>query len=160
MALVWQMLKAGVMEGELFKKTKEGTPQGGVVSPLYANIYLHELDKWFHDNYTGLNYNEKNRRRRKKLGNAFYLRYADDFVVAWNGTKEGAIQLKAEMGCFLADHLGLELSEAKTHVTHVTEGFDFLSFTRFPPDAPQLAGGRKAGLRPATGCDRVRACAP
>jgi RNA-directed DNA polymerase len=129
MVLIWQMLRAGVMEGELFKKTEEGTPQGGVVSPLYANIYLHELDQWFHENYTGLNYNEKNRRRRKKIGNAFYLRYADDFVVAWNGTKEGAIQLKIEIGCFLKDHLGLDLSETKTRVTHVTEGYDFLSFT-------------------------------
>ena len=118
MALIWQMLRAGVMEGELFKKTEEGTPQGGVVSPLYANIYLHELDKWFHENYTGLNYNEKNRRRRKKLGNAFYLRYADDFVVAWNGTKEGAIQLRAEIGCFLKDHLGLDLSEDPYHACH------------------------------------------
>lgn len=127
--VIWQMLKAGVMEGKMFKKTDEGTPQGGVISPLLANIYLHELDKWFEDNYTGLNYNEKNRRRRQKEGNAFYLRYADDFVVAWNGTKEGARRLKADLDYFLEDHLGLELSEEKTHITHVTEGYDFLGFT-------------------------------
>ena len=90
LALIWQMLKAGVMEGKLFKKTPEGTPQGGIVSPLLANIYLHEIDKWMDEQYTGLNYNEKNRRRRRKEGNAFYVRYADDFVIAWNGTKEDA----------------------------------------------------------------------
>ncbi len=127
--LVWQMLKAGVMEGSLFKKTLEGTPQGGIVSPLLANIYLHELDKWMDERYIGLDYNEKNRRRRRKEGNAFYLRYADDFVIAWNGTKEGAQQLKAELKTFLRDNLGLELSEEKTHITHVTDGYDFLGFT-------------------------------
>jgi RNA-directed DNA polymerase len=129
MGLIWQMLRAGVMEGKLFTKTRVGTPQGGVISPLLANIYLHELDRWLHDNYIGLNYNEKNRRRRRKEGNAFYLRYADDFVVAWNGTKEGARSLKVELADFLRDHLALELSEEKTHITHVTEGYDFLGFT-------------------------------
>jgi len=129
LALVWQMLKAGLMEGELFKETPEGTPQGGIVSPLLANIYLHEIDKWMDEKYTGLNYNEKNRRRKRKEGNAFYVRYADDFVIAWNGTKENAQKLKAELSAFLSEHLGLNLSEEKTHITHITEGFDFLGFT-------------------------------
>lgn len=129
LGLIWQMLKAGMMEEVLFKKTAEGTPQGGIVSPLLANIYLHELDKWMDEKYTGLNYNEKNRRRRRKEGNAFYVRYADDFVIAWNGTKEGAERLKAELGTFLCEHLGLQLSDEKTHITHVTEGYDFLGFT-------------------------------
>jgi RNA-directed DNA polymerase len=80
LAVIWQMLRAGVMEGGLFAKTSEGTPQGGIISPLLANVYLHELDAWFHTNYTGLNYNEKNYRRKRKEGNAFYVRYADDFV--------------------------------------------------------------------------------
>jgi RNA-directed DNA polymerase len=127
--IIWQMLRAGVMEGELFKRTIEGVPQGGIVSPLLANIYMHELDKWFQDNYTGLSRYEKNRRRREHEGNALYLRYADDFVVAWNGPKEGAERLKAELRDFLRDHLGLELSEQKTRITHVTEGYDFLGFT-------------------------------
>ena len=129
LTLIWQMLKAGVMEGTLFKKTPEGTPQGGIVSPLLANIYLHEIDKWMDEKYTGLNYNEKNKRRKRKEGNAFYVRYADDFVVAWNGTKETAQTLKAELSAFLSAHLGLQLSEEKTHITHITEGFDFLGFT-------------------------------
>lgn len=129
LAVIWQMLRAGVMEGALFSKTSEGTPQGGIISPLLANIYLHELDVWFHTNYTGLNYNEKNYRRKRKEGNAFYVRYADDFVVAWNGTKAGAEQLKAELATFLRNHLGLELSTEKTHITHISDGYDFLGFT-------------------------------
>ena len=129
LGVIWQMLRAGVMEGELFKKTSDGTPQGGIISPLLANVYLHEIDAWFHKNYTGLNYNEKNRRRQRKEGNAFYVRYADDFVVAWNGTKEGAERLKAELTTFLRDELGLELSAEKTLITHVTDGYDFLGFT-------------------------------
>jgi RNA-directed DNA polymerase len=127
--LIGQMLKAGVMEGGLFQKTDEGTPQGGIVSPLLANIYLHELDMWFHKNYTGLTYNEKNRRRRHKEGNAFYVRYADDFVVAWNGTKEGAERLKTELTTFLHTHLGLDLSGEKTRITHDTDGYDFLGWS-------------------------------
>jgi RNA-directed DNA polymerase len=127
--VIWQMLRAGVMEGQLFRRTEEGTPQGGIVSPLLANVYLHEMDRWFQDNYTGLNYNEKARRRQRQEGNAFYLRYADDFVVAWNGSEEGANGLKTRLSDFLRDHLGLELSAEKTRITHTTEGYDFLGFT-------------------------------
>jgi RNA-directed DNA polymerase len=129
LGVIWQMLRAGVMEGALFAKTTEGTPQGGIISPLLANVYLHEIDQWFEKNYTGLNYNEKNRRRRRKEGNAFYVRYADDFVVAWNGTRQGAERLKAELATFLRDHLGLELSAEKTRITHVSDGYDFLGHT-------------------------------
>lgn len=127
--LIDQMLKAGVMEDALFKQTDEGTPQGGVMSPLLANIYLHELDQWFHKNYLDLNYNEKNRRRRKKKGNACYFRYADDFVVGWNGPKDGAEALKAALATFLKEQLGLELSADKTQITHDSAGYDFLGFT-------------------------------
>lgn len=129
LGVIWQMLRAGVMEGSLFVKTTEGTPQGGIVSPLLANIYLHELDEWFHTQYTNLNYNEKNYRRKRKEGNAFYVRYADDFVVAWNGTKAGAERLKTALTTFLKDHLGLELSAEKTAITHVSKGYNFLGFT-------------------------------
>jgi len=123
------MLKAGMMEGKLFKETPEGTPQGGIFSPLLANIYLHEIDKWMDEKYTGLDAKEKTKRRQRKEGNAFYIRYADDFVIAWNGTKENAQKLKDELSAFLSENLGLELSEEKTHITHITEGFDFLGFT-------------------------------
>ncbi|MCL6473045.1 MAG: group II intron reverse transcriptase/maturase [Firmicutes bacterium] len=130
LGIIWQMLHAGIMEGALFARTTEGTTQGGVASPLLANVYLHELDEWFHKNYTGgLGRNEKVRRRYHKMGNAFYVRYADDFVVAWNGPRKEAERLKEKIATFLKEYLRLELSEEKTHITHVTKGYDFLGFT-------------------------------
>lgn len=129
LTVIWQMLRAGVMENKLFSSTTEGTPQGGIVSPLLANIYLHELDVWMAANYTRLSRPEKCRRRRDHEGNAFYVRYADDFVIAWNGTKAGAERLKAALAVFLREHLGLELSAEKTRITHATAGYDFLGFT-------------------------------
>jgi RNA-directed DNA polymerase len=142
--VIWQMLRAGVMEGSLFSTTAEGTPQGGVVSPLLANIYLHELDRWMHQHYLGLNYLEKAKRRAQHLGNAAYVRYADDFVVAWNGPKAGAEQLKAELATFLRDQMGLTLSEEKTRITHITEGYDFLGHT--VKQARRVKGGKRALL--------------
>ncbi len=144
LGVIWQMLRAGVMEGSLFAKTAEGTPQGGVVSPLLANIYLHELDRWMHQHYLGLNYREKTKRRKLHLGNAAYVRYADDFVVAWNGPKAGAEQLKAELATFLRDQLGLTLSEEKTRITHISEGYDFLGHT--VKQARRSKGGKRALL--------------
>lgn len=126
--LVEAFLKAGVMDGGLFAETREGTPQGGIVSPLLANIYLHELDMWWWNKYGGLHRNEKKKRRDHKQGNAILVRYADDFIMLWNGTHEGALQLRDEIKTFLWEELHLELSEEKTHVTHVMDGFDFLGF--------------------------------
>jgi RNA-directed DNA polymerase len=54
---------------------------------------------------------------------------SDWYVVAWNGTREGAERLRTELATFLREHLGLELSAEKTHITHDTEGYDFLGFT-------------------------------
>jgi RNA-directed DNA polymerase len=70
---------------------------------------------------------ERVRRRRKGLGNCLYVRYADDFVVLHNGTKEQAIAIKEELKEVL-NQLGLEMSEEKTKVTHITEGFKFLGY--------------------------------
>lgn len=128
LALIDSFLKAGVMEGELFKKTAEGTPQGGIVSPLLANIYLHAFDEWWWKKYGGLTRREKTVRRQNGLANCRLIRYADDFILLTNGTKEQAHQLRDEVQRFLAEELHLELSMEKTHVTHVNEGFCFLGF--------------------------------
>src|SRR5215813_9494817 len=100
---------------------------GSVVSPLLANIYLHALDTYMESTYLNLTKVQREKRRRHGQGNALYVRYCDDFVVFWNGTKAGAHAIKEELGGFL-NAMGLTLSEDKTHVTHVTEGFDFLGY--------------------------------
>src|SRR5262249_9399949 len=66
-------------------------------------------------------------RRRKGIGNYLYVRYADDFVVLCNGTKAEALAMKEELKELLST-MGLTLSEEKTKVTHITEGFNFLGY--------------------------------
>ena len=126
--LIWSFLRAGVMERKLFKDSKCGLPQGGIASPLFANVFLHALDQYMHDHYTGLSKQEKTRRRRQGLANVVYCRYADDFVALCNGTKQQAEALKQELNAFLRDDLRLELSWEKTKVTHLNDGFRFLGF--------------------------------
>lgn len=126
--LVWKFLRAGVMEGKLFRDTKLGTPQGGIISPLLANIYLHELDKYM-EKYTSLSeYRRHVRRTRLGLANFIYVRYADDFVVLCNGTKAEAEKMKEELFTVLQSSLRLKLSREKTKITHLNDGFKFLGF--------------------------------
>lgn len=128
--LIEAFLKAGVMEGQLFQKTEEGTQQGGIVSPLLANIYLHEMDRYWWEKYGNLTPHERNKRRvsGKGEGNNRLIRYADDFLILTNGTRAEAQRLQDEFQAFLWNSLQLELSEEKTLVTHVEDGFDFLGF--------------------------------
>jgi RNA-directed DNA polymerase len=126
--LITAMLKAGIMEDGLFQHTNEGTPQGGILSPLLANIYLHEFDLWWWEKYGCLTQNEKAKRRRLGIGNCILTRYADDFVLLCNGPREEAERIREEARQVLWDKLRLELSMEKTHLTHATEGFDFLGF--------------------------------
>jgi len=125
--LIWKFLRSGVMERKLFKDTKLGTPQGGIISPLLANVYLHELDKHM-EIYTGLPQMEKTSRRKQGLGNVAYVRYADDFIVLCNGSRDQADAMRQELSLFLKDKLKLALSMEKTKVTHLDDGFDFLGF--------------------------------
>ena len=125
--LLWKFLKSGVMEGGLFGRTESGVPQGGVISPLLANVYLNEFDKWAAAQW---DHPQHVRRRRRKagLGNYKMVRYADDFVVICNGTKAEVKATKAAIQQFLENELHLTLSEEKTVITHVNDGFDFLGF--------------------------------
>jgi len=127
LTLIWKFLRAGIMERKLFKDTTQGTPQGGIISPLLANIYLHELDQYM-ARYTALSANEKRRRRKQGQANFAYIRYADDFVVLCNGKKSQAEQLKEELHSFLKERLHLKLSQEKTKITHLNDGFKFLGF--------------------------------
>lgn len=120
-------LRAGVMEGKHFQPTPIGVPQGAILSPLLANVYLHELDQ-FMEKYTTLTAYQRARRRQQGKGNFIYARYADDFVVLCNGTRAEAEAMKQELTTFLSNELKLTLSEEKTKVTHLNEGFEFLGF--------------------------------
>jgi group II intron reverse transcriptase/maturase len=106
--LVEKFLRAGVMENGVFKPTTVGTPQGGVVSPLLANIVLNHLDWQLH-----------------KLGYRF-VRYADDFVVLCQ-TKAQAEEAKTQVTHIL-NQLGLQLSAEKTRITTYGKGYSFLGF--------------------------------
>jgi group II intron reverse transcriptase/maturase len=125
--LIWKYLRAGVMEKKLFRDTQHGTPQGGIASPLLANIYLHELDRYM-QRYTGLSLPEKTKRRKAGQANFAYIRYCDDFVVLCNGRREHAEALKEEFYTFLRRELKLTLSKEKTKVTHLNDGCKFLGF--------------------------------
>jgi group II intron reverse transcriptase/maturase len=125
--LLWKFLRAGVLHQGIFQETLTGTPQGGIISPLLANIYLHALDKYMESNYLNLSHGARRQRRNQGKGNYLYVRYADDFVVLCNGTKEQAQAMKEELGGLLKT-LGLTLSEEKTKITHITEGFVFVGY--------------------------------
>ena len=125
--LLWKFLRAGVMYRGNFSETLTGPPQGGIISPLLANIYLHELDKYMESKYLKLSDYQRIKRRQQGKGNYLYVRYADDFVVLCNGTRAEAQKFKEELGELLSN-MGLTLSEEKTKITHITEGFTFLGY--------------------------------
>jgi RNA-directed DNA polymerase len=127
LSLIWKFLRAGIMEQGTFRHSLLGTPQGGRVSPLLANIYLHELDRYM-ERYTELPSEERRKRKRQGLANFLYVRYADDWVVWCDGTREQAEARRQELYEFLRADLKLELSLEKTKVTHVHDGFEFLGF--------------------------------
>lgn len=112
--MIWKWLKAGVMEDGEYMESELGSPQGGVISPLLANIYLHYFDlKW--------------ERHYKHLGRL--IRYCDDFVIICRTKKEAEHALKAVKS--IMQRLELELHPDKTRLVSMwdgKEGFDFLGF--------------------------------
>jgi len=126
--LIKKFLSSGVMEEGKWTTTNEGVPQGAIISPLLANIYLHELDKYMYINYTGLTTYEKVKRRKQGLSNHIYIRYADDAITFCNGTHQQAVEMKTEIKDFLTNNLKIELSDSKTLVTDTKDGFKFLGY--------------------------------
>jgi hypothetical protein len=130
--LVKAFLKAGILT-ELgdFEDTGTGTPQGGILSPLLANIALSVLDEHLHAPWkpggTMATAWQRRSRRRKDLPNWRLVRYADDFVVLTDGTQDDLLALRETIAQVLAP-LGLRFSQAKTRIVHMSEGFDFLGF--------------------------------
>ena len=116
--LLRQWLKAGFLEKHTWFATKEGTPQGGTISPVLANWTLDGLQRLLEEHFTST---PKGQGRSK----VHLVRYADDFLIT--GTSKDLLrdQVQPLVAHFLKQR-GLELSHEKTQITHVEEGFDFL----------------------------------
>ena len=180
--LIVKFLKAGYLEDWKFNETYSGTPQGGICSPILANIFLHELDVFIAQRiksfdqgklrkqskeYTKLQsrilYRQDKIHVAEKYGGMFpeflnelkgvvremdqqrrkisfydvkddsykrmkYIRYADDFAISISGSKEDALQMMTEVKEFLKTELLLNVSEEKSGVHHIQEGFNFLGY--------------------------------
>lgn len=129
--LVAGFLRAGVIEQHGgYAATLTGTPQGGIISPLLANIYLSVLDRHFQHVWDTEMSPQWRRQKRRRNGLATYrlVRFADDFVVLLYGSREDAEHLRAEIAQLVATELKMTLAVDKTHITHIDDGFDFLGF--------------------------------
>ena len=129
LGLVKAFLRAGILsEDGLDRTTITGTPQGGILSPLLANIALSVLDEHFSAKWEALGPSwRRAKHRRAGVPAMRIIRYADDFVVMVNGSHGDAEALWDEVSSVLAP-MGLRLSEEKTRVCHIDEGFDFLGW--------------------------------
>jgi RNA-directed DNA polymerase len=137
-------LRAGILtEDGLDRETITGTPQGGILSPLLANIALAVLDEHFAARWEALGpRSTRGKRRRAGVPVMRLVRYADDFVVMIAGTRQDAEALCDEVGSVLAP-MGLRLSAEKTRVCHIDEGFDFLGW-RIQRRAQRGRNGKRA----------------
>jgi group II intron reverse transcriptase/maturase len=181
--LIEQLLKAGYLEAWKFNHTLSGSPQGGVVSPILANIYLDRLDQFvehtllpagnrgakrapdhtYVQNTMRAAYLRRCGRREEALAlrtqaqhlrsraaddpefrRLRYVRYADDFLLGSIGPRHEAEAIKSQLGEFLRDQLKLELSEAKTLLTHASS------------DAARFLGYEVSTLRSDTKFDQTR----
>ncbi|RKN34332.1 group II intron reverse transcriptase/maturase [Streptomyces hoynatensis] len=130
LVLVKAFLKAGILaEGGALRDTRTGTPQGGILSPLLANIALTVLDEYVANRPGGPNTTPARQvgRRRRGEPNLRLVRYADDFLVLVAGTREHCEVLREEVAAVLAP-MGMRLSMEKTRITHIDEGLDFLGW--------------------------------
>jgi group II intron reverse transcriptase/maturase len=134
LTLILSFLKAGVMIEGTERHPVTGSPQGGIISPMLSNIYLTAIDERY-GRWTGRpresSINPAARRVRAHNSGRLVLymvRYADDFVVLVDGTREQAEAEKLALAEFLKTELRMDLSMEKTRITDVREGFDFLGY--------------------------------
>jgi len=118
---IYKWLKAGYVDNNSFSNTDSGTPQGGLVSTLLANIALHGMEEEL-----GIRYHIDGGNHTLARNSVGVVKYADDFVVVCK-TKEDAINMFKKLKPYL-NKRGLTLADDKTKVTHISEGFDFLGF--------------------------------
>jgi len=120
-SIIEKMLKSGVIENGRLHEVKEGTPQGGVISPLLTNIALTSFDNHISKRFGKISYHGG------KHTISPMIRYADDFVIVCR-SKLQAKMVKEECRKFLLTEIGLTLSDEKTRITHIKRGFEFLGF--------------------------------
>lgn len=116
-SILTQFLKAGFIYKRHLNPTKAGTPQGGIISPILANMTLDGIEKLLMSKYP---------KRGSKSPKVNFVRYADDFIVTAN-SEETAQEIREIIIVFLKER-GLELSDDKTLITNINEGFDFLGW--------------------------------
>ncbi len=132
--LIWKLLRAGYLDlQEARQNNLAGTPQGGLASPILANVYLHELDEKVEELRRQMERGGQRKRKNllhKKLTERIndpnfirlkYLRYADDWLIGICGPRTLAEQVKEELKTFLGQRLKLTLSAEKTKITHARE---------------------------------------
>lgn len=130
--LIKQWLKAGYVEAEVFHETNSGTPQGGIVSPLLANIALNGMEGLLasYKKVKAYQYIPKGRNKTRTVEKSSdrygLIRYADDFIITAE-TKEDISAIVPILTEWLA-HRGLELNQDKTNIVHIEQGFNFLGF--------------------------------
>ena len=171
--LLWKLLKAGYLEEWQYNTTYSGTPQGGIISPLLANIYLHEFDKFmmklkedfdspakqrYTPEYQLAQSKVRSLKRKMKCAQTKslveewekarhemlqtpcksqtdkkikYIRYADDFLIGVNGSREDCQKIKQKIAEFMMNELNMELSKEKTLITHSSEKVRFLGYDVF-----------------------------
>jgi RNA-directed DNA polymerase len=130
--LIKQWLKAGYVETQVFHPADQGTPQGGVISPLLANIALDGMEALLNQYYRTVYYEQKQGKskgkrlpqRQKQYG---YIRYADDFIITAR-TREDLEAITPVLQQWLSER-GLEMNEEKTRIVPVQNGFNFLGLT-------------------------------
>jgi RNA-directed DNA polymerase len=130
LGLVKAFLKAGILgEDGALRDNDTGTPQGGILSPVLANVALSVLDEHLAQHPGGPQSTPWQRAKRRQHGqpNCRLVRYADDWLILVAGTREHAESMRNEAAAVLAP-MGLRLSEQKTKITHIDDGLDFLGW--------------------------------
>lgn len=139
--MVARWLVAGVIENGRFTPTEEGTPQGGVISPMLLNIAMHGMEQ-----AAGVTYARRDPKgAHVKRDSPVLVRYADDFVVICH-TKDQATQVRHRLAGWLAPR-GLAFNEDKTQIVHVDRGFDFLGCNIRRYDGKLLIKPSQAAVR-------------
>ncbi|AOW98540.1 group II intron reverse transcriptase/maturase [Moorena producens PAL-8-15-08-1] len=141
--LIRGWLKAGVMDNGTFSPTEEGTPQGGIISPLLANIALHGMEKRIKEYAKSLPGTKRDNEKALSL-----IRYADDFVIM-HKSKQVVEECQKIISEWLKN-IDLELKPSKTRLTHTFTGFNFLGFNvrQYPAGKNQSKQGFKTLIKP------------